>query len=479
MEIKVTSKSRTNAKRLLTFCGLDSRQTRKMTLTELSLALARAVYQDLVTEQQVRRALDVERDQPKREDSGNGSGRTDSNPETDAEEDDTTGDESGAASAEGAGGDENGSESDSSNGEASDAEDGDADGETDGDDGEDGEGDASSESNSESDSEADGENGDGESESEDDSASEEDDTTTGSESDDESNSEDGEDGDEDETTEQDDEAGEKAAADAAEDESDEDEDESEDEADADDDAEIEHPVVDRLMRYLAGGLNVALVGPAGTGKSFIARQAARKLDRDFYVNGAMMSKYDLIGYNDAHGTYHETPAYQAFTRGGVHCFDELDASAPDAVVAFNGMTDDQPFYTFPNGQHNKHADYTAIACMNTFGNGATADYVGRYKQDAAAMDRFVLLHVDYDARIEARIAGKHTDILQRIRAVRQACDELGIRHIVSYRMIAKAVAARSQKVAKRDIDQDIIFAGLDEGAVSQIKTRVNAIVREA
>ena len=95
------------------------------------------------------------------------------------------------------------------------------------------------------------------------------------------------------------------------------------------------------------------------------------------------------------------------------------------------------------------------------------------------MDRFVLLHVDYDARIEARIAGKHTDILQRIRAVRQACDELGIRHIVSYRMIAKAVAARSQKVAKRDIDQDIIFAGLDEGAVSQIKTRVNAIVREA
>jgi MoxR-like ATPase len=275
-------------------------------------------------------------------------------------------------------------------------------------------------------------------------------------------------------TEQDEDAGAKAAEDAADDEDADDDDEDEDEDDGED---IKHPIVDRLMKYLAAGLNVALVGPAGTGKSFIARQAAELLGADFYTNGAMLSKYDLIGFTDAHGTYHDTPAYRAFVDGGVHCFDELDASAPDAVVAFNGMTDDQPWYTFPNGQQSKHENYVAIACMNTFGNGATAAYVGRHKQDAAAMDRFVLLYVDYDPKIETRIAGKHKDILNRVRAIRAACTELGITHIVSYRMFLKAVRSREQGVSKRHIDSDILFAGLDDGAIRQIKTRVNAATK--
>jgi hypothetical protein len=239
-----------------------------------------------------------------------------------------------------------------------------------------------------------------------------------------------------------------------------------------------HDSFDRICKYVDAGLNVALVGPAGTGKSYLARKVAEHLGRDFYVNGAMMSKYDLIGYNDAHGTYHSTPAHDAFVHGGVHCFDELDASAPDAVVAFNGMTDDQPFYTFPCGQVNQHDDYVAIACMNTFGTGASADYVGRYKQDAAAMDRFVKVYVGYDAIVERKIAGKNVDILHRVWATRAACEELGIRHIVSMRMIKKACVARAYKATKAEIDQDIIFAGLDDAAIAQLKPRVTAKVKE-
>ena len=192
-----------------------------------------------------------------------------------------------------------------------------------------------------------------------------------------------------------------------------------------------------------------------------------------------MSKYDLIGYCDAGGVYHETPAYKAFTQGGVQCFDELDASSPDAIVSFNGMTDDQPFYTFPNGQQEKHADYTAIACMNTFGNGATAEYVGRFKQDAAAMSRFVKVQVDYDTKIEARIAGKkNLDIAQRVWDLRTACEALGIRHVCSTRMIVQAVAGRKVKCTKAEIDRDVLFAGLDEGAVAQLKTKMNTIARD-
>ena len=242
-----------------------------------------------------------------------------------------------------------------------------------------------------------------------------------------------------------------------------------DEQDKDDDAEIEHAMLKTIIKYVLAGLNVALVGPAGTGKSFIAAQVAQKIGRSFHVNGAMLSKYDLIGFVDAAGTYHRTPAYDAFTTGGVHCFDELDASAPDAVVAFNGMTDDQSFYTFPNGQQQMHADYIAIACMNTFGNGATAQYVGRYKQDAAAMDRFVPVYIDYDARVEDRIGD--ADIVDRVRQVRTACDLLGIQHVCSYRMIKKATKARAAKATRAEIDRDIIFARLDADTIKQIKAQ--------
>jgi len=446
----INSTNRNEAKKILTFCGNDSRIVRTMTLAELNTALQRAVNEGLVTKAQVEKHLSAKSEptQPAADRSGNNP--ADTNPDTDDEEVRTSTTESGKTSG------------DATSEENSEGEEGEAkDGETDAADADGDEGDAE-DGDADADGDSDAESGDDESESGDnpEEAGDDGDDESESDADDEKESdEEGESGSDDDGASDDDNEAE--------------------EEDEDDGSEIEHPVVARVVKYIAAGLNVALVGPAGTGKSYIARQVAAKLDRDFYVNGACMSKYDLIGYCDAGGVYHETPAYKAFTQGGVQCFDELDASSPDAIVSFNGMTDDQPFYTFPNGQQEKHADYTAIACMNTFGNGATADYVGRYKQDAAAMDRFVMVHVDYDAKVETRIAGKQKDILARTRAVRQACNELGIRKVVSYRMIDKACKARLNGVSKKDIDKDIIFAGLDEPAVRQLKTRVNAIIQGA
>ena len=237
----------------------------------------------------------------------------------------------------------------------------------------------------------------------------------------------------------------------------------------DDDSPIEHHMLKTVLKYIKAGLNVALVGPTGSGKSIMAAQVADKLDKPFSTNGAVLSKYDLVGFVDAGGTYHKTPLYTAYTEGGLHCADELDASAPDAVVAFNGMNDSQAMFTFPNGMQNKHADFIAVACMNTYGNGASADYVGRYKQDAAAMSRYVRVFIDYDADIEKRCGPR--DIVERLWAIRKACAALGIRHILSTRQIADAHAARSiGKATKAEIDRDIFFAGLDESIVTQIKT---------
>ena len=461
MSIRIDSTNRGPAKKLLTFCGMDSKQVRTMTVRQLADALQRCLNNGLITDAQVRQHLGGKSDwKNDGDDSGRGEndGRHD---KTDDEEVDSDTDESGDASG---------------TGETDNDSDGDATG--------DGEADESSNGDNESDSESESESSDADSDSEsetdDDNESESNDDSDG-DGDDESDDE----SDDDEMSEQDDDSGSKAADDNDDDESDDDESESDSESegddeqddeqdDDDDDSEQKHSVFNRVLKYISAGLNVALVGPAGTGKSYIARQVAEHTGRKFYVNGAMLSKYDLIGYNDAHGTYHPTPAYDAFHSGGLHCFDEMDASSPDAVVSFNGMTDDQPFFTFPCGQVEQHADYVAIACMNTWGNGASADYVGRYKQDAASMTRFVKVYVGYDENIERKIAGKAKDILRRVQALRACCDELGIRHIVSTRMIVQAKAARAAKATKAEIDADILFSGLDDNAIAQLKRAVNA-----
>ena len=435
----INSKNRGAAKKLLTLLGHDAVDVRNMPLATIESFLTLAVNQGLITKVGVERALGIDAEKRAPKDPGNyGDGG-------DLEDSDDT---------DNSGGD---GEGDSDN-DASESGDGESDGEGEPDKGDSDAGESESESEDDGDSDGDDSDGDSDSNSDSDNAGDDPD----------SDSDDGDENDDDDSESESESESENDSDDESENESPED----------DDDSEPEHEMLKTVLKYIRAGLNVALVGPAGTGKSYMARQIAALLERDYYVNGAMLSKYDLIGYCDAGGVYHGTPAHDAFKNGGVHCFDELDASAPDAVVAFNGMTDDQPFYTFPCGQIAQHDDYVAIACMNTWGNGASADYVGRYKQDAASMTRFVKVFIDYDPKIEAKCGPK--DIVDRVQAVRAACETLAIRHIVSTRMIVQAAKARTiGKATKAEIDRDVIFAGLDTSAITQIKAQMTRAKKEA
>jgi hypothetical protein len=447
--IKINSTNRTQAKRLLN-TWFDSRAVRVMTLEQLNATLRRAINEGLITEQGAERAL---LPQSRRQDNYNNDGNGEQH-ERDHSNDDERDDNSN-----GTGGDDGDSDSDGDDGESQQ------------------EGESDNESDSESESESqqdDGEQGDGESDDESESQSD-----SESDSDSDSDSESDDDG---QQEEQDDESQSEQEGDEQDSESDdeqEQESQSNDDDDEQDDGPLRHEMFPVVLKWIKAGLNVALVGPAGTGKSTIVGHVAEELGREFRGTGALMSKYDLVGYSDAAGVYHATPLYEAFTEGHLFCFDELDGSAPDAVVAFNAATDNQNVFAFPNGMQPKHDDFVAVACMNTWGNGASADYVGRYKQDAASMSRFVKVFIDYDRRIETVIAGKkHIDIAQRIWDLRTACTDLGIRHVVSTRMIQQAVAGRTLgKCTNAEIDRDVIFAGLDDGAIKQLQSPMNALKR--
>lgn len=164
-------------------------------------------------------------------------------------------------------------------------------------------------------------------------------------------------------------------------------------------------------------LNVWLTGMPGTGKTHAASAAAKAMGVNFYCNGSIANKYELTGFKDAHGNYQSTPFRDAWEHGGVYLFDEVDGSVPSAVLAFNSALANG-IMAFPDGMLKRHKDCIIIAAANTAGQGATAELVGRMKQDAAFLDRFVFMNWEIDVDLEKHIANNDewTAYVQKVRA---------------------------------------------------------------
>jgi len=186
-----------------------------------------------------------------------------------------------------------------------------------------------------------------------------------------------------------------------------------------------------LNENIPANLNIWLVGPAGTGKTTAAGQLAKALDLPFYFNGAIDSEYKLRGFVNAQGQIVATAFRKAYIEGGVYLFDEVDSSLPGALLAFNAALANH-HYDFPDGVHPRHPKFICIAAANTFGLGADFQYVGRMKQDAAFLDRWVQLKWPIDEELERQLAGndKWVDYVQK---VRKKVAEHGIQVVVSPR----------------------------------------------
>ena len=169
-----------------------------------------------------------------------------------------------------------------------------------------------------------------------------------------------------------------------------------------------HMTFDELLVTLRSGENAMLVGPAGSGKTMAAAQAAKALDVPFHFNGAVDTEYKLNGFIDAQGRVISRPFREAWINGGVYLFDEIDASMPSAVLAFNSALANGR-HDFPDGCYPKHKDCYIIAAANTFW-GATSEYCGRAKLDEATRDRFSFISWEYDNRLEDAVASScHSD----------------------------------------------------------------------
>jgi len=197
-----------------------------------------------------------------------------------------------------------------------------------------------------------------------------------------------------------------------------------------------HEKFDDVLKLVNLDIPVFLSGAAGTGKNVICKQIAEGLGLEFYFTNAVTQEYQLKGFIDANGTYHETQFYKAFTNGGLFFLDEMDGSIPETLIILNSAIANR-YFDFPTGRVDAHKDFRIIAAGNTVGTGADIEYTGRFQLDASSLDRFALITIDYSKNIEDAITNNNVDLCNFARTFRRICNEAGIRCLFTYRSMER------------------------------------------
>ena len=224
-----------------------------------------------------------------------------------------------------------------------------------------------------------------------------------------------------------------------------------------------------VIQIASLGDAIMLVGPAGCGKTTIGEHVAKALGLAFYITNTINDTHELTGFVDGHGNYKRTPFRQAFECGGVWIADEIDAWDASALLAANSALANG-FASFPDSESPvyQHPDFRMVATANTFGTGADRVYVGRNELDAASLDRFAVIEVDYDINLERMFAGTNDRWLERVWSVRKTVNEKKIRHVVSSRAIGKGARALSIGIPWDKVETIYLFKGMSSKDRSKI-----------
>lgn len=200
-----------------------------------------------------------------------------------------------------------------------------------------------------------------------------------------------------------------------------------------------------------------MVGPAGCGKTTTAEQVAKALKLQFgticFTAGA--SETWLFGRQTPNG-FVEGIFSKIYREGGVFLADEMDAADANLMLSINtALSHDCMLNPMSGELIKKHKDFIFIGAANTKGKGATHVYTGRSRLDAATLDRFAVVFVDYDQKLEGTICPDEL-IKQTLWSIRRELASQECEEFVSTRAFVFAQKKLKANVSRSNIVRQIM-----------------------
>ena len=232
--------------------------------------------------------------------------------------------------------------------------------------------------------------------------------------------------------------------------------------------EPRHNLFPKILEGINAGLPMALIGPAGSGKSTVSEQVARALGLKYYLQNGVTGTHELTGYMDAYGKYHGTTFRMAFEFGGLILVDEADTSDAGAFKWINtGVANGYAMFPDLPDPVRRHPDFRIMIGANTYGTGADRQYVGANQLDASTLDRFVFIDFGYDEKLEKLLSG-NVKWATRVQQLRKAAAAEKARIVISPRASINGAKLLSIGWSETTVEQSVIWKGIDE----ELKLRI-------
>lgn len=201
----------------------------------------------------------------------------------------------------------------------------------------------------------------------------------------------------------------------------------------------------RIKRTIEAGIkNIWLCGPAGSGKSMMTRQVAAELGLPYLCIscGIGTSSTEFVGYK--YPTRESTKFAEYYSKPSIILLDEFTALDPAVAQICNAALANNEIET-TTGTVYRDPNCIIIATSNTFGGGASRQYVANNQLDASTIDRFIggIIEVNYSESFESQY---DPEVVNYVNSLRNIIKTYDFRRIASTRMIQAGCALKKAYV---------------------------------